>query len=126
MTRLRKARPAPPVSPRASIPCCRSPCSTGWPPARTASSDTSENDGEPGPQGPVPFSESRFGPVIFREDPMAFELPPLPYPKDGLEPYMSSRTLEFHHGKHHQTYVTTLNELVKDTPFAGQSLEDVI
>ena len=57
---------------------------------------------------------------------MAFELPPLPYPKDGLEPYMSSRTLEFHHGKHHQAYVTTLNALVKDTPFARQSLEDVI
>jgi Fe-Mn family superoxide dismutase len=57
---------------------------------------------------------------------MAFELPPLPYPKDGLEPYMSSRTLEFHHGKHHQTYVTTLNELVKNTPLERQSLEDVV
>jgi Fe-Mn family superoxide dismutase len=57
---------------------------------------------------------------------MAFELPPLPYPKDGLEPHMSSRTLEFHHGKHHQTYVTTLNKLVEGTPFAKQSLEEVI
>jgi superoxide dismutase, Fe-Mn family len=57
---------------------------------------------------------------------MAFELPPLPYPKDGLEPHMSARTLEFHHGKHHATYVKTLNELVKDTPLARQSLEDVI
>jgi superoxide dismutase, Fe-Mn family len=57
---------------------------------------------------------------------MAFELPPLPYPKDGLEPHMSSRTLEFHHGKHHHAYVATLNKLVKDTPFANQSLEEVI
>ena len=57
---------------------------------------------------------------------MAFELPPLPYPKDGLEPHMSSRTLEFHYGKHHQTYVTTLNKLVEGTPFASQSLEEII
>ena len=57
---------------------------------------------------------------------MAFELPPLPYPKDGLEPHMSARTLEFHHGKHHKAYVDTLNKLVKDTPFETQSLEAVI
>jgi superoxide dismutase, Fe-Mn family len=57
---------------------------------------------------------------------MAFELPPLPYPKDGLEPHMSMRTLEFHHGKHHKTYVDTLNRLVKGTPFESQSLAEVI
>ncbi|HYM02368.1 MAG TPA: superoxide dismutase [Stellaceae bacterium] len=57
---------------------------------------------------------------------MAFELPPLPYPKDGLEPHMSSRTLEFHHDKHHHAYVTTLNALVKDSPLARQSLEEII
>jgi Fe-Mn family superoxide dismutase len=57
---------------------------------------------------------------------MAFELPPLPYPKEALEPHMSARTLEFHHGKHHQAYVTNLNALVKDTPMANQSLEDII
>jgi Fe-Mn family superoxide dismutase len=57
---------------------------------------------------------------------MAFELPPLPYPKDALEPQMSARTLEFHHGKHHQAYVTNLNNLVKDTPMASQSLEQII
>jgi superoxide dismutase, Fe-Mn family len=57
---------------------------------------------------------------------MAFELPPLPYPKDGLEPHMSSRTLEFHHGKHHASYVATLNKLVENTPFATQPLEEVI
>jgi Fe-Mn family superoxide dismutase len=57
---------------------------------------------------------------------MAFELPPLPYPKDGLEPHMSSRTLDFHHGKHHATYVATLNKLVENTPFAKQPLEEII
>jgi len=57
---------------------------------------------------------------------MAFELPPLPYPNDALEPYSSARTLEFHHGKHHQAYVTALNELVENTPMARQSLEEVI
>jgi Fe-Mn family superoxide dismutase len=57
---------------------------------------------------------------------MAFELPPLPYDKSALEPYISARTLEFHHGKHHQAYVTNLNNLVKDTPMANQSLEEII
>ncbi|HZS83978.1 MAG TPA: superoxide dismutase [Stellaceae bacterium] len=57
---------------------------------------------------------------------MAFELPPLPYPKNALEPHMSAQTLDFHHGKHHQAYVTNLNNLVKDTPMASQSLEQII
>jgi Fe-Mn family superoxide dismutase len=57
---------------------------------------------------------------------MAFELPPLPYAKTALEPHMSAQTLDFHHGKHHQAYVTNLNNLVKDTPLAGQSLEQII
>jgi len=57
---------------------------------------------------------------------MAFELPPLPYDKTALEPVMSAKTLEFHHGKHHQAYVTNLNNLVKDTPLAGKSLEEII
>jgi len=56
---------------------------------------------------------------------MAFELPPLPYAHDALGPYMSRETLEFHHDKHHQTYVTALNNLIKDTPMAGMSLEEV-
>jgi superoxide dismutase, Fe-Mn family len=57
---------------------------------------------------------------------MAFELPPLPYDKTALQPHMSAQTLEFHHGKHHQAYVTNLNNLVKDTPMASQSLEEII
>jgi superoxide dismutase, Fe-Mn family len=57
---------------------------------------------------------------------MAFELPPLPYALDALEPHMSEKTLSFHHGKHHQTYVTTLNKLVEGTELDGKSLEEVI
>src|SRR5947199_284528 len=57
---------------------------------------------------------------------MAFELPPLPYPKNALEPYTSARTLEFHHGKHHQAYVTTLNELVEGSPLERKSLEEIV
>lgn len=57
---------------------------------------------------------------------MAFELPPLPYAGDALEPHISANTLSFHHGKHHQAYVTNLNNLVKDTDLAGKSLEEII
>jgi len=57
---------------------------------------------------------------------MAFELPELPYAHDALAPFMSAQTLQLHHGKHHNTYVTKLNDLVKDTPFAGQSLDEIV
>lgn len=57
---------------------------------------------------------------------MTFELPKLPYDKTALEPYISAQTLDFHHGKHHQTYVTNLNKLVAGTPLEAASLEDVI
>ncbi|OFX13253.1 MAG: superoxide dismutase [Alphaproteobacteria bacterium RIFOXYD12_FULL_60_8] len=57
---------------------------------------------------------------------MAFELPPLPFAKNALEPHMSANTFDFHHGKHHNAYVVNLNNLVKDTDLAGKSLEDVI
>ena len=57
---------------------------------------------------------------------MTFELPSLPYASDALAPYMSAETLDFHHGKHHQTYVTNLNNLVKDSDMQGASLEDIV
>lgn len=57
---------------------------------------------------------------------MAYELPPLPYAKNALAPHISEETLEFHYGKHHQTYVTNLNNLVPGTEFEGLSLEEVI
>lgn len=57
---------------------------------------------------------------------MAFELPALPYAQDALAPHISAETLEYHYGKHHQTYVTNLNKLVEGTEFENASLEDVI
>lgn len=54
---------------------------------------------------------------------MAFELPPLPFAQDALEPHISANTLSFHHGKHHNTYVVNLNNLVGET---DKSLEDII
>ena len=57
---------------------------------------------------------------------MAFELPPLPYAEDALEPDYTARTISFHYGKHHKTYVDTLNKLVAGTDLEGKSLEDVI
>jgi superoxide dismutase, Fe-Mn family len=57
---------------------------------------------------------------------MTFTLPALPYAMDALMPHMSQETLEYHYGKHHQTYVTNLNKLVADTDAAGMTLEDLI
>ena len=57
---------------------------------------------------------------------MEHTLPPLPYEMDALQPYMSKETLEYHYGKHHQTYVTNLNNLIKGTEFENASLEDII
>jgi len=57
---------------------------------------------------------------------MSYELPNLPYEKNALEPHISAETLEYHHGKHHNTYVTNLNNLVPGTEFEGKSLEEII
>ena len=57
---------------------------------------------------------------------MAFELPPLPYEKNALEPHLSAETLEYHYGKHHNSYVVNLNNLVPGTEFEGKSLEEII
>jgi Fe-Mn family superoxide dismutase len=57
---------------------------------------------------------------------MAFELPPLPYAKDALAPHISAETIDFHYGKHHQAYVTNLNNLVKGTDMESKSLEEII
>jgi Fe-Mn family superoxide dismutase len=57
---------------------------------------------------------------------MPFELPSLPYAKDALQPHISANTLDFHYGKHHQTYVTNLNNLTKDGPLAAMPLDAVI
>ncbi len=57
---------------------------------------------------------------------MSFELPPLPFEMDALEPYISRETLEYHYGKHHQAYVNNLNKLLEGRPDADKPLEDVI
>ena len=57
---------------------------------------------------------------------MEHQLPALPYAKNALVPHLSEETLEFHYGKHHQTYVTNLNNLVKDGEFANSTLEEII
>ncbi len=57
---------------------------------------------------------------------MTFTLPPLPYAESALEPHISAQTLSFHYGKHHQAYVTKLNELTKDTDLGKLSLDEVI
>jgi len=57
---------------------------------------------------------------------MSFELPSLPFDMDALEPYISHETLEYHYGKHHQAYVTNLNNLTTGTEYAESSLEDVV
>jgi Fe-Mn family superoxide dismutase len=57
---------------------------------------------------------------------MEHQLPALPYAKDALAPHISAETMEFHYGKHHQTYVTNLNNLIKGTEFENAALEDII
>lgn len=57
---------------------------------------------------------------------MAFTLPELPYARNALEPHMSEETLDFHYGKHHNTYVENLNKMVPGTEFEGKSLEEII
>ena len=57
---------------------------------------------------------------------MEHQLPALPYAMDALAPHISAETLEFHYGKHHQTYVTKLNGLIPGTEFENMSLEDIV
>lgn len=57
---------------------------------------------------------------------MTFELPALPYANDALAPHISAETIEYHYGKHHQTYVTNLNNLVPGTEFEGLTLEEIV
>ncbi len=69
------------------------------------------------PAAQAPSAGAASGPIT---------LPPLPYPIEALEPVISKRTLEFHHGKHHKGYVDTLNGLIQGTDLAGLSLDEVV
>ncbi len=57
---------------------------------------------------------------------MVFDLPPLPYEMNALEPYISTTTMEFHYGKHHRAYVDNLNKLIKGTEFENMPLEKIV
>lgn len=57
---------------------------------------------------------------------MAFELPALPYATDALEPHIDKQTMEIHHGKHHQAYVTNLNKALEGKPEANQSIDEIV
>jgi Fe-Mn family superoxide dismutase len=57
---------------------------------------------------------------------MAFELPPLPYAQDALQPHISAETIQFHYGKHHKSYVHKLNGLAEGTDLANKTLEEVV
>src|SRR5256712_7659689 len=58
---------------------------------------------------------------------MAYELPPLPYPKDALEPHIDAMTMEIHHDKHHNAYVTNLNKALESAPdLGGKSIEELL
>src|SRR5690606_13331626 len=67
----------------------------------------------------------RSGPRL-RRFRMIFEVPPLPYPKEALEPAMSRNTLEFHYEKHHKGYMAKLKAAIENTPEAEKSLEEII
>jgi Fe-Mn family superoxide dismutase len=68
-----------------------------------------------------------FTAAIFEEEmrTMAYTLPPLPYPNNALEPHIDARTMEIHHDKHHNTYVTNLNKALEGRGIAEQSIEDL-
>lgn len=75
---------------------------------------------------PTPANKSRKQSDASGASGETHTLPPLPYPSNALEPVISEETLSFHYGKHHKTYVDTLNQLIEGTAFAGLSLEDLI
>ncbi len=57
---------------------------------------------------------------------MPFELPPLPWPDDALDPSMTAKTLSFHHGKHFATYIAKLNDAIEGTPLAEKTLDEIV
>src|SRR5690606_26447210 len=57
---------------------------------------------------------------------MAYTLPPLPYPPNALEPHIDAKTMEIHHGKHHNAYVTNLNNAIQGTDLGNQTIESLV
>jgi superoxide dismutase, Fe-Mn family len=75
---------------------------------------------------PKPKEDTMTAATQMKDSPMPITLPPLPYEQNALEPYITANTLSFHHGKHHNAYVTNLNNLIKDSPLANATLEQII
>src|SRR5579885_2662810 len=71
-------------------------------------------------------SISSAGETLGRRPAMAYELPPLPYDYDALEPTIDARTMQIHHGKHHQAYVDNLNKAVEGTELDGMPIEELV
>src|SRR5581483_4621343 len=71
-------------------------------------------------------SSRRHQTATNQRSPMAVTQTPLPYAKDALEPHMSSKTFDFHYGKHHKTYVDNTNAAIKGTPLENASLEEIV
>jgi Fe-Mn family superoxide dismutase len=72
------------------------------------------------------YGEQRSRGALIGERTMSFTLPDLPYAYDALQPFLSKETLEYHHDKHHEAYVTKANELLKKSGLEDKSLEDVV
>src|SRR5690606_41589181 len=89
---------------------------------RPTGNGSPDNDGIA--EGRISSVDALF--CLWKEIIMAFTLPELPYKQDALEPYVSANTLSFHHGKHHNAYVTNLNKLIEGTKWEKASLEDII
>lgn len=64
--------------------------------------------------------------AVHKNDKMPFALPALPYKMNALEPFISENTFNFHYGKHHQAYVTNLNNLIKDNELSAMTLEEIV
>lgn len=69
---------------------------------------------------------NKFGNEKSNQEKFPFILPDLPYSKNSLEPYLTFKTLDFHHGKHHQAYVTNLNKMIENNELASKDLETII
>ncbi len=76
--------------------------------------------------GSFGYNPGLSNPPQHKENPVEHTLPALPYAMDALAPHVSKETFEFHYGKHHQAYVTNLNNLIKGTEFENASLEDIV
>src|SRR6185369_64904 len=106
-------------------------CSKGWSTARSTIASSCRMSRSTGQRSPSTACSrfTRLGVSSARQGGplMAYSLPPLPYPSDALEPHIDKQTMEIHHGKHHQAYITNLNAALEKHPeLQSKSVEDLI